>query len=128
MAKKPRVILDDSDKQELQNGINQKAGIRELTRAEFDALSPEEKNASTFYIITDEDEDEGGGTDVEANPEGEAAEQLSTVKIAGKVYSTGNPYALAKANGYTGTEEEFGAKLADLLALEVWDGEYEVIE
>ena len=58
MARTPKVILDSSDKQELQNGINQKAGIRELTRAEFDALSPEEKNASTFYIITDEEEDE----------------------------------------------------------------------
>lgn len=37
-------------------------------------------------------------------------------------------YAYAQEGGYTGTEAEFGAKLADLLALEVWDGEYEVIE
>jgi hypothetical protein len=44
------------------------------------------------------------------------------VRIDGKVYSTANPYVLAKANGYAGTEADFGAKLAELLSLRIYDG------
>jgi hypothetical protein len=54
---------------------------------------------------------------VEANPEAEATEQLAKLKIGDKVYSTGNAYALVNSAGYTGTEAEFGAKLAELLTL-----------
>ena len=60
---------------------------------------------------------------VKANPDGVAPLLLSKVKIGNYVYSTGNAYALAKANGYDGTEEAFGKKLADLMALEVYEGD-----
>lgn len=62
---------------------------------------------------------------VEANPEGEAPGQLTKVRIDGNVYSTGNAYALAKENNYSGTEADFGKKLAELLALGVYAGESE---
>lgn len=69
-----------------------------------------------------------GGSYVEANPAEDATEALTKLKIDGKVYSMDNAYALAKESGYAGTEAQFGAKLAELLALEVYAGEYEVIE
>lgn len=167
MAGTARVILDESDKKELQGNIDQKAGVRELTRAEFDALSAEEKNAKTMYIITDDDDfvsitepPTGIGTYPIVIEEEFTIGEVTFPKWAKGMYISGSgdatmhvidtngtmyiayrnndswgsanivakttqlAYNLAKAKGYTGTEAEFGAKLAELLALEIWDGEY----
>jgi hypothetical protein len=98
--------------------VNDKA----FTAARYD----EEKQE---FVFTSESGNEvhmpfelSGGTAVEANPEDEATEQLSTVKIDGVTYSTGNAYALAKDNSYAGTETDFGKKLAELLGIKLYDG------
>lgn len=58
---------------------------------------------------------------VEANPAESETGYLKKIAIGGTVYSINNSYLLAKENGYLGTEEEFGEKLAELLNLKIYD-------
>lgn len=71
---------------------------------------------------------QGGGTNVEANPPTIGDTALWYLTVGKETYKIPSEYDYMKSEGYTGTEAEFRAKLAELLALEIWDGESEDIE
>ena len=69
---------------ELQGGGGD-ANYEELTQAEYDALTPEEKMNGTIYFITDA-QGGGSGSSVIPNPEGEATDTLNTIGIDNVIY------------------------------------------
>ena len=58
----------------------------ELTQAEYDLLTPEEKMNGTLYFITDASGGGGGGSTVIPNPIGEPAGTLNTIGIDNIIY------------------------------------------
>lgn len=90
----------------------------ELTQAEYNALTPEEKENGTLYFITDGSGGGGGGSTVIPNPIGEPTEILNTVGINNIIYNI--PGSGGGAGGsvttlYTGTQREQTISLSDSL-------------
>lgn len=58
---------------------------RELTQAQYDALTPAEKHNGTIYFITDGEG--GGGSKVIINPSGTATGVMNKISVDGIIYS-----------------------------------------
>ena len=72
------------------------------------------------YVLDNAAED---GIDIEANPDEEATSKLEKLMIGETVYtlSANDAYKMVVSKGYSGTEDEFATKLAELLALRIYD-------
>lgn len=67
------------------NHVAQIKSYKEITQAEYDALTPAEKNNGTLYAITD-GQGGGGGTTVVANPSGTATADLDKLQVGNVIY------------------------------------------
>jgi len=117
------MITAEASRQAAETGrVNAEASRQTAETARADAETAREKAFNDLMNGVTELPGSDECTAVEANPEGEPEEHLNTVKIADTVYCVGNAHALALENGYSGTLEEFGKKLAELLGMKIYDG------
>ncbi len=92
------------------------ASTQTVTTAQFNALPT--KSASTLYMITDAEEDESG--DGAVSPTIDVSEENGTTTLTitdvngTKTVQIKSAYGYARDGGYTGTEAEFAAIMAQL--------------